>query len=161
MCGFSGIWKAPHSTKESLLKQVEVMSTCLQHRGPDDSGHWIDNREGVAFGHRRLAIQDLSHAGGQPISFYLLPLKLDKTIYVGTVTLVFLYINIFKLIPYYFLDLLVLSNLKISLLLSPLAPISIYFGYYLHKKFNEEIFYLLIYILLGVSGVKLIYDGLF
>ncbi len=100
------------------------------------------------------------HAGGQPISFYLLPLKLDKTIYVATVTLVFLYVNLFKLIPYYFLDLLVLSNLKISLLLSPLAPISIYFGYYLHKKFNEEIFYLLIYILLGVSGLKLIYDGI-
>lgn len=101
------------------------------------------------------------HAGGQPISFYLLPLKLDKTTYVGTATLVFLYVNLFKLIPYYFLDLLVITNLKISLLLSPLAPISIYFGYYLHKKFNEEIFYLLIYILLGVSGLKLIYDGLF
>ena len=101
------------------------------------------------------------HAGGQPISFYLLPLKLDKTIYVGTATLVFLYVNLFKLIPYYFLDLLVITNLKISLLLSPLAPISIYFGYYLHKKFNEEIFYLLIYILLGLSGLKLIFDGLF
>ena len=100
-------------------------------------------------------------AGGQPISFYLLPLKLNKTAYVGTATLVFLYVNLFKLIPYYFLDLLVVTNLKISLLLSPLAPISIYFGYYLHKKFNEEIFYLLIYILLGVSGLKLIYDGLF
>ena len=101
------------------------------------------------------------HAGGQPISFYLLPLKLNKTTYVATATLVFLYVNLFKLIPYYFLDLLVITNLKISLLLSPLAPISIYFGYYLHKKFNEEIFYLLIYILLGVSGLKLIYDGLF
>tara|TARA_Y100001970_G_scaffold263287_1_gene348578 strand:- start:690 stop:1424 length:735 start_codon:yes stop_codon:yes gene_type:complete len=101
------------------------------------------------------------HAGGQPISFYLLPLKLDKTLYVGTATLVFLYVNLFKLIPYYFLDLLILSNLKTSLLLSPLAPLSIYFGYYLHKKFNEEIFYLIIYILLGLSGAKLIYDGLF
>ena len=101
------------------------------------------------------------HAGGQPISFYLLPLKLDKTTYVGTATLVFLFINLFKLIPYHFLDLLVFSNLKISLILSPLAPISIYFGYFLHKKFNDKIFYLLIYILLGVSGVKLIYDGLF
>ena len=101
------------------------------------------------------------HAGGQPISFYLLPLKLDKTIYVATATLVFLYVNLFKLIPYYFLDLLVISNLKISLLLSPLAPISIYFGYYLHKKFNEEIFYFIIYILLGVSGIKLIFDGIY
>ena len=100
------------------------------------------------------------HAGGQPISFYLLPLKLNKTTYVGTTTLMFLCINLIKLVPYYFLDLLVITNMKVSILLSPLAPISIYCGYYLHKKFNEEIFYLLIYILLGVSGLKLIYDGL-
>ena len=101
------------------------------------------------------------HAGGQPLSFYLLPQKLNKTIYVGTMTLAFLVVNLIKLIPYYFLDLLIISNLKISLILSPLAPISIYLGYYLHKKFNEEIFYFLIYFLVGISGVKLIYDGLF
>ena len=101
------------------------------------------------------------HAGGQPISFFLLPQKLNKTVYVGTVTLAFLIINLIKLIPYYFLDLLIISNLKISLILSPLAPASIYLGYYLHKKFSEDTFYFIIYILLGISGVKLIYDGIF
>ena len=101
------------------------------------------------------------HAGGQPISFYLLPQKLNKTVYVGTVTLAFLIVNLIKLIPYYFLDLLVISNLKISLILCPLAPLSIFLGYYLHKKFNEDTFYFIIYILLGVSGIKLIYDGMF
>ena len=44
------------------------------------------------------------HAGGQPISFYLLPQKLNKTIYVGTMTLAFFIVNLIKLIPYYFLD---------------------------------------------------------
>ena len=39
--------------------------------------------------------------------------------------------------------------------------ISIYLGYYLHKKFKEEVFYFFIYLFLGIGGIKLIYDGLF
>ena len=101
------------------------------------------------------------HAGGQPLSFYLLPQKLNKTVYVGTMTLAFLIVNLIKLIPYYFLDLLIVSNLKISVILSPLAPLSIYLGYYLHKKFNEESFYFINYFFLTISGIKLIYDGIF
>ncbi|PPR47095.1 MAG: hypothetical protein CFH19_00699 [Alphaproteobacteria bacterium MarineAlpha5_Bin9] len=99
------------------------------------------------------------HAGGPPMSVYLLPQKLDKTVYVGTITLAFLIINLIKLIPYYLLDQLVISNLKISLYLSPMAPISIYLGYYLHKRVEEKFFYFLIYVFLGFSGLKLIYDG--
>ena len=101
------------------------------------------------------------HSGGTPINFFLLPQKLDKTVYVATMTLAFLIINIVKLIPYYYLDQLVFSNLKVSLILSPLAPISIYLGYYLHKKVNEKTFYFLIYFFLGVGGIKLIFDGIF
>ena len=101
------------------------------------------------------------HSGGTPVNFYLLPQKLNKTVYIGTITLAFLIINAIKLIPYYLLNQLIISNLKISLILSPLAPISIYVGYYLHKKVKEETFYSVIYFLLGISGIKLIYDGIF
>ena len=101
------------------------------------------------------------HSGGTPVNFFLLPQKLDKSVYVATMTLAFLIINIVKLVPYYYLDQLVFSNLKVSLLLSPLAPISIYLGYYLHKKVNEKTFYFLIYFFLGVGGIKLIFDGIF
>ncbi len=103
----------------------------------------------------------LIHSGGTPVNFYLLPQKLNKTVYVSTMTLVFLIINTLKLFPYYYLDQLVVSNLKVSLILSPLAPISIYLGYYLHKKVSEEVFYFLIYFFLAISGIKLIYDGIF
>ena len=100
------------------------------------------------------------HSGGTPVNFFLLPQKLDKTVYVATMTLTFLIINIIKLVPYYFLGQLVFSNLKASLILSPLAPISIFIGYYLHKKINEKTFYFFIYLFLGIGGVKLIFDGL-
>jgi len=103
----------------------------------------------------------LIHSGGTPVNFYLLPQKLNKTIYVGTMTLTFLIINVIKLFPYYYLDQFVISNLKVSLILSPLAPISIYLGYYLHKKFKEEVFYFFIYFFLAIGGIKLIYDGIF
>ena len=103
----------------------------------------------------------LIHSGGTPVNFYLLPQKLNKTVYVSTMTLVFLIINTLKLFPYYYLDQLVVSNLKVSLILSPLAPISIYLGYYLHKKVSEEVFYFLIYFFLAISCIKLIYDGIF
>ena len=103
----------------------------------------------------------LIHSGGTPLNFYLLPQKLNKTVYVSTMTLVFLIINTLKLFPYYYLDQLVVSNLKVSLILSPLAPMSIYLGYYLHKKVSEEVFYFLIYFFLAISGIKLIYDGIF
>ena len=79
----------------------------------------------------------------------------------GTMTIVFLIINSIKLIPYYYLGQLGLPNLKASLILSPLAPISILIGYYLHKKVTEKIFYYFIYFFLGVGGIKLIYDGIF
>jgi asparagine synthase (glutamine-hydrolysing) len=43
------------------------MSTCLTHRGPDDSGVWVDEEVGIGLGHRRLSILDLSPAGHQPM----------------------------------------------------------------------------------------------
>jgi asparagine synthase (glutamine-hydrolysing) len=40
----------------------------LVHRGPDDSGFWVDAGAGIAMGFRRLAIVDLSPAGHQPMT---------------------------------------------------------------------------------------------
>jgi asparagine synthase (glutamine-hydrolysing) len=43
------------------------MTHALTHRGPDDHGLWLDAAKGVALGHRRLSIVDLSQAGHQPM----------------------------------------------------------------------------------------------
>ena len=94
------------------------------------------------------------------MNFYTLPLKLDKISFIGTMTMAFLVINVVKLIPYYYVGLLAPSNLIVSLILLPLAFISVLIGYFIQKKIPEKIFFNVIYILLFLSGLKLIYDGI-
>ena len=54
--------------EQELRAQVCRMADQLVHRGPDDSGLWVDAEAGVALGFRRLAIVDLSPAGHQPMT---------------------------------------------------------------------------------------------
>lgn len=67
MCGLTGFAGVPQS-EESLRTTVRRMSDAIVHRGPDDSGEFVDAQHGVAFGFRRLAIVDLSAAGHQPMT---------------------------------------------------------------------------------------------
>ncbi len=63
MCGITGILAGADGGQ--LYDQVGRMVTQIVHRGPDDQQIWVE--QGVAFGHARLAIQDLSPAGRQPM----------------------------------------------------------------------------------------------
>ena len=65
MCGIAGIF-CTH-TEPRLLPQLEAMVRSQRHRGPDDSGRWINEQSTVALGHNRLSILDLSPAGHQPM----------------------------------------------------------------------------------------------
>ena len=67
MCGISGIIKQNNTNTFDLESEIVKMSQSLRHRGPDNSGTWIDNNNGVALGHQRLSILDLSAAGNQPM----------------------------------------------------------------------------------------------
>ncbi|MGH8722601.1 MAG: asparagine synthase (glutamine-hydrolyzing), partial [Burkholderiales bacterium] len=51
-----------------LAAVVDAMARTLRHRGPDDAGRFVDIDAGLAFGHRRLSIIDLSDAGHQPMA---------------------------------------------------------------------------------------------
>ena len=63
VCGIAGIW----STNRAALDLIGQMTDRLQHRGPDDRGTWADPDAGIALGHRRLSIVDLSVNGHQPM----------------------------------------------------------------------------------------------
>jgi asparagine synthase (glutamine-hydrolysing) len=68
MCGIVGSFGSAGVSEGSLAGIIENMSKCLQHRGPDDAGVWVDESLSVGLGHRRLSILDLSPAGHQPMA---------------------------------------------------------------------------------------------
>jgi uncharacterized membrane protein YfcA len=102
----------------------------------------------------------VAHAGSPPVQIYLLPQRLDKTLYVGTTVIFFFVVNYVKLIPYAIIGQFSSENLLTSLVLLPLGPFGVWVGVKLHKVVPEALFYRISYALLFVTGAKLIYDGL-
>ncbi|HEX8208565.1 MAG TPA: asparagine synthase (glutamine-hydrolyzing) [Longimicrobium sp.] len=69
MCGIAGLFdQRGASSADELAAAATRMADSLRHRGPDDGGVWADAGSGVAFGHRRLSIVDLSPDGHQPMA---------------------------------------------------------------------------------------------
>ncbi len=67
MCGIAGFWKKTEARESEANATVRAMTSAIVRRGPDAEGAWFDLPRGVALGHRRLSIRDLSAAGGQPM----------------------------------------------------------------------------------------------
>ena len=68
MCGVVGFLDARvNRTRRAMVADVHQMTGALRHRGPDDDGSWVDAEAGVALGHRRLSVIDLSVHGRQPM----------------------------------------------------------------------------------------------
>jgi asparagine synthase (glutamine-hydrolysing) len=64
LCGITGFFDQKTQQPDAVIKR---MTDAIVHRGPDDEGHWLDRDAGIALGHRRLSILDLSPAGHQPM----------------------------------------------------------------------------------------------
>lgn len=68
MCGLAGFFDpAAGAAADAQRAVASRMAETLRHRGPDDTGAWVDAEAGIGLGHRRLAIVDLSPAGHQPM----------------------------------------------------------------------------------------------
>src|SRR5437868_4246643 len=68
MCGLVGFVQTTRGVPaEGMSALVARMADALRHRGPDDHGSWSDPQCGIALGHRRLSILDLSAEGHQPM----------------------------------------------------------------------------------------------
>lgn len=68
MCGIAGFLAfKPFGEAGSARAAIKAMTQELRHRGPDAGGEWTDAEPGIALGHRRLSILDLSEAGSQPM----------------------------------------------------------------------------------------------
>ena len=68
MCGLAGSWEPRGARDEDELTRIaRAMARLVESRGPDDAGEWADPDAGIAIGHRRLSIVDLSPRGRQPM----------------------------------------------------------------------------------------------
>jgi asparagine synthase (glutamine-hydrolysing) len=69
MCGIAGfIDRRASTTEDRLHEYASAMTESLRHRGPDAGDIWVDGAAGVALGHRRLSIIDLTPTGAQPMA---------------------------------------------------------------------------------------------
>jgi len=102
----------------------------------------------------------ISHAGGPPAAVFLLSRGLDKTTYQATTVITFWAINLLKFGPYLFLGIFTLDTAKADLLLMPFAVIGVLIGVYAHRLMSDKGYFALTYVLLTLTGAKLIWDSL-
>ena len=68
MCGIAGLYAFSPSAPAADRAQLRTIRDHMAARGPDGLGEWFSADGRVAFGHRRLAIIDLSEGGAQPMA---------------------------------------------------------------------------------------------
>ena len=102
----------------------------------------------------------VAHAGGPPLSAYVIPLRLSPIHFTATMAFFFFVINLSKWIPYAWLGLLDTRNMATSLVLLPVAPIGVWIGVRMARTINPVLFYRLLYLGMLLTGCKLVWDGL-
>ncbi len=103
----------------------------------------------------------VAHAGGPPVNAYVLPLRLRPVVFTATMAFLFFAVNLSKWLPYAWLGLLDTRNFATSLVLLPLAPLGVWIGVTLARRIDARLFYRLIHWGMGLTGVKLVWDGWF
>lgn len=112
--------------------------------------------EGFIMGAASGFTSTIAHAGGPPVTMFLLPQKMPRDLFVGTTVIFFAITNLVKLIPYYYLDLLKVGQIKTIILLAPLSFIGVRLGLSFKGLFSEVWFNRIVYSVLFLTGVQLI-----
>lgn len=103
----------------------------------------------------------VAHAGGPPVAFYLMPLRMAPLVFTATTAVFFAVINASKWLPYAWLGLIDGTNLLTSLALAPLAPVGVWVGLRWVRRIDPALFYRLFHVGLALTGAKLVWDGWF
>ena len=101
----------------------------------------------------------VAHAGGPPLSAYVIPLRLSPLQFTATLAFYFFVINLAKWVPYGLLGLIDVRNMATSLVLLPLAPLGVWMGVRLARRISPVWFYRILYAGMFLTGCKLIWDG--
>ncbi|MCE0505554.1 MULTISPECIES: sulfite exporter TauE/SafE family protein [unclassified Roseivivax] len=120
----------------------------------------MGRRAGVLAGVTLGFTSFVSHAGGPAAAVYLLGRKLDKTAFQASTVLVFWAINLSKVGIYGAMGIFSRETLLLGLALVPAALLGTWLGIRAHRLVPERVFFGVTYVLLAVTGSKLIFDAL-
>jgi uncharacterized protein len=125
-----------------------------RHAGERSVGH------GLFWGSISGFTSTLCQAGGPPFQVHVLPQRLEKLTFVGTMTIFFAAVNLMKLTPYFALGQFSTAGLATSAALVPLAVATNLLGIWLVRVTPTAVFYKLTYVLMFMISLALIYSGL-
>jgi len=140
-----------------LIGLVFSLNLLLRQTVPEPRG--ADVGPGLFWGALAGFTSFVSHAGAPPYQVYVLPQRLEKTVFAGTTTLFFAVVNAVKLVPYWALGQLSAENLKVAAVLMVPASLAVFAGLKLVKVLPEKLFFALVtWALLAVS-VRLLWQA--
>jgi uncharacterized membrane protein YfcA len=102
----------------------------------------------------------VAHAGGPPVSFYVVPLRLPPITFTATMAVFFAAVNTSKWLPYAWLGLIDTANMLTALALAPVAPIGVWLGVKFVRRVPQALFYRLFNVSMVATGVKLLWDAM-
>ncbi|MGB0354077.1 sulfite exporter TauE/SafE family protein [Roseobacter sp. HKCCD5988] len=122
----------------------------------------FSSRDGIIAGIAAGFTSFISHAGGPAVAVFMLSQRnVGKTLYQATTVIVFWAINLMKFASYAYLGLFSWDLMGDVALLAPVAIFGTWVGVKAHHAIPERLFFGITYVALVLTGVKLIYDGLF
>jgi len=102
----------------------------------------------------------IANTGAPPFQIYVLPQRLPRDVFIGTMIIFFTVVNWIKVPPFIALGLFTRETLLTSLVLFPLAIAATWAGVLLVRRVPPDRFMRIIYSLMIVIGAKLIWDGI-
>lgn len=123
---------------------------------PSNSPNWVGTLFGVASGFT----SQIAHAGSPPFQMWVLPRRLPRDTLVGTTAIAFAMMNWMKVPAYAALGQFTRPNLTATAMLVPVALMATFAGVSLVRRIDPARFYVLIYALMVLLGVKLMVDAI-
>lgn len=121
-----------------------------------NSPAWVGGMFGIATGFT----SQIAHAGGPPYQMWVMPRGLPRDVFIGTTAIFFAALNWIKVPAYVALGQFTRGNMIATAVLLPLAIASSLAGVWLVRRISAERFYTIVYVLMVVTGAKLLWDGL-
>lgn len=121
-----------------------------------NSPFWVGGMFGIATGFT----SQIAHAGGPPFQMWVMPRRLPRDVFIGTTAIFFAALNWIKVPAYVALGQFTGSNMIATAVLLPLAILSSLAGVWLVRRVSAERFYTIVYVLMVITGGKLLWDGL-